>query len=59
MAVFGLFWSSMASFWPIEVLVVCFFGSFRGVESIGRVFEGKYGLVYYNFGYFGGKTGLK
>ena len=30
-----------------------------GVESVAKVFEWKYGLVYYMFGCFGGKNGPK
>ena len=35
------------------------FGCFWGIESIWRVFEAKWELVYYDFGSFGGKNGLK
>ena len=36
-----------------------FFRIFWGVESVAKVFGWKYGLVYYIFGCFGGKNGLK
>ena len=43
----------------MEVFLVCFFVFFGFVESVAKVFEWKYGLVYYIFGCFGGKNGLK
>ena len=49
----------MASFWPIEVFLVCFSVFFWGVESVAKVFGWIYGLVYYIFGCFGGKNELK